>query len=86
MDWFTSVSDAVKTTTSLGIGLPTLQSGHIELPITRIYPCPVRWDDEVRRPRAFLVHVRRRTVDRSREEEDDDPATRAQLVFALTFP
>lgn len=46
----------------------------------------VRWDDEVRRPRAFLVHVRRRTVDRSREEDDDDPATRAQLVFALTFP
>lgn len=36
--------------------------------------------------RAFLVHVRRRTVDRSREEDDDDPATRAQLVFALTFP
>ena len=42
MDGFTSVTDAVKTTASLGIGLPTLQSGHIELTITRIYPCPHR--------------------------------------------
>ena len=42
MDGFASVTDAVETTGSLGIGLPTFQPGHIELSITRIYPCPHR--------------------------------------------